>query len=62
MTANGPLTVGPQARQSGRLEAGYDADIVALDRDPLTDRSAWADRDRITHVWQAGRLVKTPLG
>ena len=62
MTVNGPLTVGPQARRSGRLAAGYDADIIALDRDPLTDRSAWADRNRVTHVWKAGRLVKTLLG
>ena len=62
MTANGPATVGPQARQSGRLEVGHDADLIALDRDPLTDRSAWADPGRVTHVWKAGRLVKTPLG
>lgn len=58
MTANGPLTVGPQARRSGRLEAGYDADIMCLDRDPLTDRSAWGDPERVTHVWKAGRLAK----
>jgi imidazolonepropionase-like amidohydrolase len=62
MTANGPSTVGPQARQSGRIEVGFDADLIAFDRNPLTDRSAWADRDRVTHVWKAGHLVKSPPG
>ena len=60
MTANGPLTVGPQARRSGRLEVGSDADLIGLDRDPLTDRSAWADPQRVTHVWKGGRIVKAP--
>src|SRR4029078_9678178 len=58
ITANGPLTVGPQARPSGRLEPGYDADMIALDRDPLTDLSAWGDPQRGAQVWKAGQPVR----
>ena len=57
-TANGPLTLGPQAPQSGQLVEGYDADVIALDFDPLTDASGWGDPDRVTHVWKSGTQVK----
>jgi imidazolonepropionase-like amidohydrolase len=57
-TANGPETLGPQAPRSGQLVAGYDADVIAFDTDPLDDRSVWGDPDRVTHVWQRGRRVK----
>ncbi|HTT50444.1 MAG TPA: amidohydrolase family protein [Streptosporangiaceae bacterium] len=57
-TATGPLTLGPQAPRSGRLEAGYDADVITLDADPLADISVIADPGRVTGVWTAGRRVK----
>lgn len=57
-TATGPLTLGPQAPRSGRLEAGFDADVIALDANPLDDSSLWGNPDRVTHVWKAGSLVK----
>jgi imidazolonepropionase-like amidohydrolase len=57
-TANGPLTLGPQGPHSGVLEAGYDADVIALDADPFPDPSLWGDPDRVTHVWKAGKLMK----
>lgn len=57
-TATGPLTLGPQAPQSGQLVAGFDADVIAIDFDPLQDNSGWGDRDRVTHVWKAGQAVK----
>jgi imidazolonepropionase-like amidohydrolase len=57
-TANGPLTLGPQAPRSGLLEAGYDADVIALDADPLADLDVWGNPDRVTHVWKAGVRVK----
>lgn len=60
-TANGPETLGPQAPLSGQLKAGYDADVIALDTNPLDDRSVWGVPDRVTHVWQRGRLVKAPV-
>lgn len=57
-TANGPLTLGPQAPQSGRLEVGHDADVIALDTNPLDDLSVWGDPTRVTHVWKGGTAVK----
>ncbi|MGB1504805.1 MAG: metal-dependent hydrolase family protein [Acidimicrobiales bacterium] len=54
MTATAPETLGPQAPTSGQLVAGYDADVIALDANPLDDRSVWGDADRVTHVWKAG--------
>lgn len=59
-TANGPDTLGPQGPRSGQLRDGYDADIIALDFDPLEDAAGWGDPDRVTHVWKAGRLAKAP--
>jgi len=57
-TATGPLTLGPQAPNSGRLASGYDADVITLDADPLADIAALADPDHITAVWTGGRQVK----
>ena len=57
-TANGPDTLGPQAPHTGQLSAGFDADVVALDANPLDDRSVWGVADRVTHVWQRGKRVK----
>src|SRR5580700_8340990 len=36
-TAVGPRTLGPQAPRSGQLAAGFDADFITLDADPLAD-------------------------
>lgn len=57
-TANGPLTLGPQGPQSGRLAEGYDADLIALDTNPLDDIGVWGIPERVTHVWKAGKRVK----
>jgi imidazolonepropionase-like amidohydrolase len=57
-TATAPRTLGPQAPRSGRLEAGYDADVITLDADPLTDITVLASPARVTGVWTAGRQVK----
>ena len=57
-TANGPATLGPQAPRSGRLAAGYDADLLILDADPLDDIAVLADPVNVREVWQAGRRVK----
>lgn len=59
-TANGPETIGPQAPPSGQLRKGYDADIIAVDFNPLNDSSGWGDPDRVTHVWKAGVPMKAP--
>jgi imidazolonepropionase-like amidohydrolase len=59
-TATAPETLGPQAPRSGLLEAGYDADVIALTADPVGDPSLVAEPANITHVWKGGVLVKAP--
>ncbi|MFS8479031.1 MAG: amidohydrolase family protein [Micromonosporaceae bacterium] len=57
-TANGPATLGPQAPRSGQLVAGYDADVLILDADPLADIGVLSKPEHVTGVWKAGRRVK----
>ncbi len=57
-TAIAPQTLGPQAPRSGQLTAGYDADILTLDADPLVDISVLAKPEHVTGVWTGGRRVK----
>lgn len=57
-TATAPATLGPQAPRSGQLAAGYDADVLTLDADPLADISVLSQPEHITGVWTAGRRVK----
>jgi len=57
-TATAPRTLGPQAPRSGVLAAGYDADLITVDGDPLADISILASPDRVTGVWTGGRRVK----
>ncbi|KAK3398167.1 hypothetical protein B0T20DRAFT_201201 [Sordaria brevicollis] len=59
-TANPPETLGPQARQSGQLKAGFDADLIAISSNPLEDIEVLMDPDNITHVWKGGVLFKSP--
>ncbi len=61
-TAAAPATLGPQAPRSGQLLAGYEADVIALDADPLTDVSVLVGPEHVTHVWRRGRLAKSPAG
>ena len=51
-----------QGHQPLLLEEGYDADIVALDANPLDDISLWGDPNRVTHVWKDGNRVKGEYG
>lgn len=57
-TSTGPLTIGAQAPRSGRLEAGYEADVITVGADPLADITVLARPAHITAVWTAGRRVK----
>ena len=59
-TANGPVTLGPQAPRSGVLAEGYDADVIAVAASPLDDVGVLADPANITWVWKAGEPVKRP--
>lgn len=57
-TAHGPMTLGPQAPLSGRLEEGFDADVLAVARNPLDDVGILSHPDNVTMVWKKGELVK----
>ena len=59
-TANGPETLGLQAPKSGQLKPGYDADFIALSGNPIEDIDILADPGKVTHVWKAGNLHKSP--
>ena len=70
-TANGPLTLGPQAPKSGRVVVGWDADLIGVDVDVDVESEevdtvleelvkALAEPKRVTHVWKAGKLAKAP--
>ncbi len=58
-TATAPTTLGPQAPRSGLLQAGYDADVIAISADPSMEVSILSSPANITHVWKSGTLVKT---
>jgi len=57
-TANGPLTLGPQAPLSGQIKEGYDADLIGLYENPLNDISILSQDKNIILVWKNGELVK----
>jgi imidazolonepropionase-like amidohydrolase len=57
-TANGPETLGRLAPKSGQLRAGYDADVLTLDVNPLDDLSVFASAGHVSGVWRAGRRVR----
>jgi imidazolonepropionase-like amidohydrolase len=59
-TATAPATLGPQAPRSGLLQAGYDADMIALTASPADDLSIVAEPANVTHVWKGGVLAKSP--
>ena len=44
------------------IVAGAPADMLAVAGNPLDDISILAGPDQVTHVWQAGRLVKGRSG
>lgn len=58
-TANGPETLGALAPLSGQLKAGYDADFIVVNENPLEDIHVLTDPKNITHVWKAGKLLKS---
>ena len=59
-TANGPLTLGPQAPKSGQLKEGFDADFIGLDENPLDDIRVLIGPSHVTHVWRQGKCYKSP--
>lgn len=59
-TATAPECLGPQAPQSGQLKEGYEADFIAVCRNPLEDIKVLSEPESVTHVWRAGKLCKSP--
>lgn len=61
-TATGPETlgIGFQAPLSGQIKAGYDADFIALEHNPLEDMKLLSKPENIKYVWKGGKLVKSP--
>jgi imidazolonepropionase-like amidohydrolase len=59
-TANCPETLGGQAPKSGQLRPGFDADMIALCKDPLKNVDVFLKTENITHVWKGGKLFKQP--
>lgn len=51
---------GRQARKAGQLRPGYDADLIAISKNPLEDIGVLVRPDNITHVWKGGVLYKSP--
>jgi imidazolonepropionase-like amidohydrolase len=56
-TAAGPLTLGPQAPQSGQLRAGFVADLIAVKEDPLKRIEVLGEPEHILKVWKGGKLA-----
>ncbi|KAH6664796.1 hypothetical protein F5X68DRAFT_195393 [Plectosphaerella plurivora] len=59
-TINSAEILGPQTPKKGLIKVGWDADLIALDFNPLEDIRVFMDRDSIRHVWKGGDLVKAP--
>ena len=58
-TANGPDTLEKQMTpKSGQLRGGWDADVIAVDGDPLQEIKVLADIESVGHVWKGGELSK----
>jgi imidazolonepropionase-like amidohydrolase len=50
------------ADQIGTLEAGKQADLIAVSGDPLADPELWRDPARIVFVMQGGRVAADRRG
>ena len=60
-TASAAETLGPKmAPKSGQVKVGWNADLIAVEGNPLMDIAIFADSDNVSHVWRAGKLYKSP--
>ena len=53
-TATAPETLGPQAPMSGQVKEGYDADLIAMEKNPFEDIDLISDPANIKYVWKGG--------
>jgi len=56
-TANAPMTLGPQAPKSGQLKPGFDADALAVQKDPLGDIGVLTSPENLITVWKSGQAI-----
>lgn len=56
--ANAPATLGPQAPHAGILAEGWDADVITVSGNPLTDINLLGEPTNVIGVWKFGRRVK----
>ncbi|KAF3015016.1 hypothetical protein E8E14_008818 [Neopestalotiopsis sp. 37M] len=59
-TANAAETLGPQAPKKGILQVGWDADMIAMDENPLERIQLFSDPQNVKFVWKEGKMVKSP--
>ncbi|RMZ77586.1 hypothetical protein DV737_g4280, partial [Chaetothyriales sp. CBS 132003] len=59
-TINSAETLGKLAPKKGLLRAGWDADMIALDENPLESPGILGRPEDIKYVWKGGLLVKSP--
>jgi imidazolonepropionase-like amidohydrolase len=59
-TANAPMTLGPQAPKSGQLKPGFDADALAVQKDPLGDIGVLTSPENLITVWKSGQAIDRP--
>lgn len=57
-TVNAAETLGKMAPKSGQLRQDWDADLIAVQGNPLEDIKLLAEPAKISHVWQFGQLKK----
>eukprot|EP01084_Bolivina_argentea_P053689 98529_1 len=58
-TANGPLTLGKfKDIKSGQIKKGYDADFIALTKNPLKNIKILQNSSNIVVVWKGGKILK----
>ncbi|KAF4972845.1 hypothetical protein FSARC_671 [Fusarium sarcochroum] len=61
-TINSAETLGALTPKKGLIQVGWDADLIALDQDPLKNIEIFGDAKNIKYVWKGGLLVKSPQG
>ncbi|OJJ01956.1 hypothetical protein ASPVEDRAFT_52764 [Aspergillus versicolor CBS 583.65] len=61
-TVNSAETLAELAPSKGLVKVGWDADLIALDEDPLENIHLFDTPENVRYVWKGGLLVKSPTG
>jgi imidazolonepropionase-like amidohydrolase len=52
--------LGPQAPKSGQLKPGFDADALAVQKDPLGGIGVLTSPENLITVWKSGQAIDRP--